>query len=141
MKKVVLFSQVTLVVGVVALIIGLFAGGVWYITRPTMYDFGNGARLTVPWGAVSVDQRPKGYGVVVQSGVNVVVRNDSDGWRTLTVCYRKYNYGILDTHAFEDLPPKSFKTFGADPVKYEGMHVSVSDFAQKERDKDTKTDI
>jgi len=106
--------------------VGLVAGGFWFMTRPTTFDFGNGVRLMVPFGVVSVDQREKGYGVVVQSGANVTVNNDSDEWRTLTVSYRKPNYPILDTHAFEDLAPKASKTFGADPVRYEGMHVSIS---------------
>ena len=105
------------------------------MVSPTTYDFGNGVELIIPLGAVSVDQRDKGDGVVVQSGINVTVRNDSNEWRTLTVSYRKPNYGILDTHAFEDMPPKSSKVFGAEPSRYEGMHVSVSNYAQKERSK------
>ncbi len=125
------------IIMVITLFVGVIAGGIWYSVRPTTYDFGNGTRLVVPFYAVSVDQRDKGYGVVVQSGVNATVYNDSDEWRTMTVSYRKPNYGILDTHAFEDLPPKSSKKFGAESSRYEGMHVVVSDFAQKERDEAT----
>lgn len=123
---------------IIAILGGLVVGGVWYETRPTTYDFGNKARLVVPVGVFSIDMRDKGNGVVVESGANVTVYNDSDEWRSLTVSYRKPNYSILDTHAFEDLAPSSSKTFGADLSKYAGMHVSVSDFAQKKRDKDTK---
>lgn len=112
----------------------LCSAGIWYMmNRSVTYDFGNGARLVVPSGAVSIDKRKEGYGIVVQSGVNVVVYNDSGEWRTLTVSYRKPDYEILDSHAFEDLSPKSSKTFGADSERYEGMHVSVSDYAQKKR--------
>ncbi len=113
----------------------MVAAGIWYETSPTKYDFGNGAQIVVPWGAVSADRRDAGYGVVVQSGINVMVQNNSDQWRTLTMSYRRPDCSILDTHAFEDLAPKSTKTFGADSDKYEGMHISVSDYAQKERDK------
>jgi len=107
----------------------------WYMFSPTTYDFGNGAQLMVPWGTISADKRNEGYGVAVQAGVNVTVHNDSDEWRTLTVSFKKPNYGMLDTHAFEDLPPRSSKTFGADSDRYEAMYVSVSNYAQKERDK------
>ena len=119
---------------VVALVVGL----IWYESRPATYDFGNGARLVVPSGIISIDQRKDGYGIVVASGANVTVYNDSSEWRSLTVSSRKPNYSILDTHAFEDLPPKSSKTFGVDAARYEGMHVSVSDFAQKQRERETK---
>lgn len=132
-----LVSQITLVIMMFAGFAGLAIGGFWLMTRPTVYDFGNGTKLVVPWGTVSVDQREKGYGVVVQSGVNVTVCNDSDEWRSLTVSYRKPNYPILDTHAFEDLAPKASKVFGADPIRYDGMHVSISKFAQEKRDKST----
>lgn len=120
----------------VTLIVGLSVFGLWRTTRPTIYDFGNGSRLVVPIGAFSLDQRDKGNGIVVESGINAIVYNDSDKWRTLIVSYRKPNYGILDTHAFEDLPPKSSKTFGAESPHYEGMHVSVSDYAEEKRKKE-----
>lgn len=122
---------------VVALMVGLLGWSVKWASSPTVYDFGNEAKLEVPWGYFSIDQRKDGNGVAVQSGVNVVVYNNSDEWRSLTVSYRKPNYGILDTHAFEDLPPKSSKTFGA-PTKYEGMHISISDFAERKREKENK---
>jgi len=127
------------VVAILVVLVGLLGGVIWYAMRPTTYDFGNGARLEVPHGAVSFDQRDEGYGIVIESGYNVTVYNDSDEWRTLTVSYRKPNYGILDTHAFEDLPPNSTKAFGADPAEFDGMHVSVSDFAQRERDEEAST--
>ncbi|OGZ66339.1 MAG: hypothetical protein A3C50_01165 [Candidatus Staskawiczbacteria bacterium RIFCSPHIGHO2_02_FULL_43_16] len=123
---------------VITVLGGLVVGGIWYATRPTTYDFGNESRLVVPVGVFSADMRDKGNGVVVENGANVTVYNDSEEWRTLTVSYRKPNCGILDTHAFEDLPPKSSKTFGAETSKYEGMHVSVSDYAQKKRDKEAR---
>jgi len=123
---------------VFALAAAMVVALVWWGTRPTTYDFGNGARLVVPWGAISIDKRVEGMGIVVQSGADVTVYNDSDEWRTLTVSFRKPNYGVLDTHSIEDLPPRSSKTFGAEPSKYEGMHVSVSDYAQKKREKDIK---
>ncbi len=118
--------------------ISVSVGVVWCVNRSTTYDFGNGTQLVVPLGAVSVDRRKDGYGIVVESGVNVTVHNKSDEWRSLTVSYRKPNYQLLDTHAFDDLPPKSSKTFGADASKYEGMHISVSDYAQRKRDKKIK---
>jgi len=133
-----IFAGVALVI---VLLVATLGVGVWYMTSPTTYNFENGAKLVVPWGAVSVDQREKGNGIVVQSGVNVTVDNQSDEWRTLTVSYRKPNYGILDTHAFVDLSPKSSKTFGAEPSRYEGMHVSVSDYGQKKCEKGAKTGI
>jgi hypothetical protein len=131
-------KAVTVMIAAMIGIIAVFIGGLCFVSRPTTYDFGNGAKLTVPWGAVSVDHRKNGNGIAVQSGVNVTVRNDSDEWRTLTVSYRKPNYGILDTHAFEDLAPRSSKTFGAEPSKYKGMHVSISDYAQKKRDEEAR---
>lgn len=127
-----------IVLFIVVPIVALIGGAIWYETRPTTYDFGNGARLVIPWPAVSIDQRNERWGVVIQSGVNVTVHNDSDEWRSLTVSFRKPNYGILDTHSIEDLPPKSSKTFGAEPARYEGMHVIVTDYAQKKRDKAKK---
>lgn len=119
-------------------IVGLLGGCIWYAISPTVYDFGNDAQLIVPFGTFSVDQRKEGYGVVVESGTNVTVYNNSDQWRSLTVSYRKPGYRILDTHAFEDLPPKSSKTFGADYELYAGMHVSVSNYAQEKREKIAK---
>lgn len=116
---------------------GLLGAGIWLMTRPTTYDFDNGARLVVPMGAVSIDQRDDGNGIAIQSGVNVTVYNDSDEWRSLIVSYRKEGSSILDTHAFEDLPPKSSKTFGTDDGQYIGMHVAVSDYAQRKREKAT----
>ena len=121
----------------VVIFLGIVGGVIWYAVSPTVYDFGNEARLIVPCGTFSFDQREKGYGVVVESGVNVTVRNDSEEWRSLTVSYRDGST-ILSKHAFEDLPPKSSKTFGADSDLYEGMHVSVSDYAQEKREKVAK---
>lgn len=128
-----MFSKLVPVVVVIFLVVGVVVGG-WYVISPTIYYFDCGARLAVPAGAVSVDKREDGYGVVVQDGVNVTVYNDSDEWVSLTVSYRKPNWDILDTHAFLDLPPKSSKVFGADSDRYVGMHVTVTDFAQKKRD-------
>lgn len=119
-------------------VIGLIGGGVWYATRPTTYDFDNGVRLVVPSGAISIDQRNEGNGILVQSGVNATVHNDSDEWRSLIVSYRKPNALILDTYAIEELPPKSSMIFGAERTHYDGMHVSISDYAQKKRDKTAK---
>lgn len=128
-------SELAPVLGVLALFVGGVIGAIWYAMLPTTYDLGKGARLVVPPGAVSVDHRDNGDGVAVQSGVNVIVHNESDQWLTLIVSYRKHNFdGILDNHAWEDLPPKSSKRFGTES-RYAGMHVAVSDFAQKERDK------
>lgn len=124
---------------VIMTILAGMVGAIFYAVSPTVYDFGNGTRLVVPCGAVSIDRREEGFGIVVQSGVNVTLYNDSDQWRTLTVSYRKPNYRILDAHAFEDLPPKSVKTFGVDYDRYEGMHVFVSEHAQEEREKDKET--
>lgn len=62
--------------GFAVLIVGLFGGGIWYMTRPTTYDFSNSARLVVPCGAISIDKRNEGYGIVIESGVNVTVHND-----------------------------------------------------------------
>lgn len=116
---------------------GAVAAGMWYLLSPTTYHF-NDSRLVVPFGTFSLDQRQKGYGVVIQSGANVTVYNDSEEWRTLTVSYRTPSSGILNKHGFEDLPPKSSKTFGADSTAYIGMHVSVSDYAQRKRDEAAK---
>lgn len=123
-------------VGYATLIVGVLGAGIWYVTLPTTYDFENGARLVVPSGAVSIDQREDGNGIVIQRGVNVTVYNDSDEWRSLTVSYREENSSILGRHAFEELPPKSSKTFGADDdLGFVGMHVTVSDYAQRKREK------
>ncbi len=120
----------------IAGLVGIVVGGVWWGLMPTTYDFGNGAILKVPFYAYSNDKRQEGYGVVVEAGTNVTVINDSSEWRTLTVSYRRPNIGLLSDHAFEDLPPKSSKVFGVEPGKFVGMYVSVSDHAQKKRDKE-----
>ena len=56
---------------VFALAAAMVVALVWWGTRPTTYDFGNGARLVVPWGAISIDKRVEGMGIVVQSGADV----------------------------------------------------------------------
>lgn len=107
--------------------VGLFMLILWWVLSPSTVDLGHGAELKVPAGLVWVDQRSKGNGIVVQSGDNVTVTNKGHKHLTLTVSYRKPNYGILDTHAFEDLPPGKSVTFGADDRKYEGMHICVTE--------------
>ena len=124
--------------GVFVAILAVIVGGVWYATLPKVYDFGSGAQLVVPSGTVCVDRRKDGLGIAVQSDANVTVVNGSDEWRSLTVSFKTDESGVLSHHAFEDLPPKSSKKFGADSAQYRGMFVSVSDYAQKKRDKADK---
>ena len=117
----------------VLVVLSMLAGGAWFFTRPTVYNFGNGAELVVPLCTFSSDMRKDGCGICVESGTNVTVRNNSAEWRTLTVSFRTPGCSILSNHAFEDLAPKSSKTFGAESSRYTGMYVSVSDYAQKKR--------
>lgn len=99
----------------------------WLMLSSTQVDIGHGAVMEVPAGVVWDDQNDEGNGYVVKSGDNVKVTNHGDTHLVLTVSYLRYNGSILDTHAFEDLPPGKSKTFGADPVKYRQMHLCVTE--------------